>query len=135
MLLGIFFVKVFDDSAFFLMFSFEFFLFGLNDYVCMYVVEIQKAHPGGRSGFGTLEIFQPLPVTATMGLCLRAVGAHKLVEILIKGAIPLVCLQGKYELHPDALVFLPFFSLFFLFFFVFFFLFFSFCIFFDLRHC
>lgn len=49
-------------------------------------------------------------------LCLRAVGARKLVEILIKGAIPLLP-TDKYELHPQcshplllssARLFLPF---------------------------
>ena len=34
-------------------------------------------------------------------LCLRAVGARKLVEILIKGAIPLLP-TDKYELHPQC---------------------------------
>lgn len=36
-------------------------------------------------------------------LCLRAVGAHKLVEILIKGAILSIADCGsKYELHPKC---------------------------------
>lgn len=66
------------------------------DYIRTYTRYIRASD--SRRCVGTLEA----PTSyGNNRLCLRAVGARKLVEILIKGAIPLLP-TDKYELHPQC---------------------------------